>query len=81
MNQRRQARLRLDPQGTLRCVEPRKRNTARECQTPIARPRDGVLVVRCRNCDADHIFTYQGGQFVYNDDAAPVPFASAEAAL
>ena len=68
MGLRRQPRLRLDSQGTLRCVEPRKRNPARECETAIARPKAGVLVVRCRNCDADHVFTVVGGDFAYNTD-------------
>jgi hypothetical protein len=74
MDRAKKPRLRIDPQGTLRCLEPRRKNTARECDTAIARPQRGVLVVRCRNCDADHRFVVTDGDFTYNGQA-PMPFA------
>jgi hypothetical protein len=63
------AQLRLDPQGTLRCAQPRKKNEHLECHTAIARPQDDVLVIRCRNCGAGHVVRVVDGKLAF--ESAP----------
>lgn len=70
---RNRPRLRLDAAGTLRCVNFRKRDPSRECETAIARPNGNTLVVRCRNCDTDHHFTVVDGNIVYQAQDGGVP--------
>jgi len=57
--------LRLDQRNVLRCAGPRPRGVAVECATPIARPLDHALVVRCRNCQSEHLFRLVDGQLVW----------------
>lgn len=61
--------LRLDGRNVLRCAVPRRRGAGLECDTPIARPHGARLVIRCRNCHADHTFSAVGGRIVW--DGAP----------
>jgi hypothetical protein len=55
-------RLRLDSLGILRCIQPRRNKTNRPCETAIARSRQDVLVVRCRNCSSQHVFGIVDGE-------------------
>ena len=61
--------LRLDQRHMLRCAAPRSRGIAAECATPIARPLDGALIIRCRNCHVDHVFRLVNGEILW--DPAP----------
>lgn len=63
--------LRLDGNNVLRCDEPRTRGRGLMCDTPIARPDGGRLVIRCRNCHADHVFVAAEGRIVHLEPARP----------
>lgn len=60
--------LRLDGHNVLRCGERRARGPGLPCDTPVARPSGAELVVRCRNCHVDHIFTAVGGRIAWAED-------------
>lgn len=57
--------LRLDGNNVLRCAVPRRRGAGLACDTPIARPAGARLVIRCRNCHADHVFVVVEGRIVH----------------
>jgi RNase P subunit RPR2 len=65
MRQEHRYGLRLDQRNVLRCAGPRPRGAAVECATPIARPHEHELVVRCRNCGTEHAFRVQGNRLVW----------------
>jgi hypothetical protein len=61
--------LRLDSQNVLRCAEARRRGKGLECDTPIARPMGEKLVIRCRNCHADHVIGVVNGRLAWMQPA------------
>jgi hypothetical protein len=63
------APLRLDGRNVLRCTARRVRGVGLDCDTPVARPSGGQLVVRCRNCHTDHLFSVVDGKIVWDRNA------------
>jgi len=57
--------LRLDGRNVLRCAAIRQRGEGLDCDTPIARPTATSLIIRCRNCRADHVFQVVNGELTW----------------
>lgn len=71
--------LRLDGRNVLRCGMKRVRGVGLDCDTPVARPSGGQLVIRCRNCHTDHTFGVADGKIVPLEPRAGVPVAPGSA--